>query len=57
MTSKWLYKIKHVTDGSLEKYKDQFVACGFSHIEGVYYDETFALVASFSSIRAMIFVV
>ena len=57
MTSKWLYKITHVADGSLEKYKAQFVVSGFSHIKGVYYDETFASVASFSSIRAMIFVV
>jgi hypothetical protein len=22
VTSKWLYKIKHVADGSIEKYKD-----------------------------------
>jgi len=30
VTSKWLYKIKHATDGSMEKYKAHFVACGFS---------------------------
>ena len=32
ITSKWLYKIKHAGDGSLEKYKDRFVARGFSGI-------------------------
>ena len=28
--SKWIYKIKHGTDGSIEKYKPSFVARGFS---------------------------
>jgi hypothetical protein len=30
VTSKWIYKIKHATDGSVEKYKVRFVARGFS---------------------------
>jgi hypothetical protein len=29
VSSKWLFKIKHVADGSIEKYKEIFVACGF----------------------------
>ena len=28
VTSKWIYKIKHATDGSIEKYKVRFVARG-----------------------------
>jgi hypothetical protein len=35
VSSKWLYKIKHVVDGSIEKYKARFVARGFSQKEGV----------------------
>ena len=45
VTSKWLYKLKHAADGSIEKYKDRFVARGFSQVEGVDYDETFVPVA------------
>ena len=30
VTSKWLYKIKHDVDGSVEKYKARFVAHGFT---------------------------
>ena len=35
VNSKWIYKIKHVADGSIEKYKAIFVAHGFSKKEGI----------------------
>ena len=38
VTSKWIYKIKHDTDGSIEKYKAIFVARGFSQKEGIDYE-------------------
>jgi hypothetical protein len=52
--SRWIYKIKHVADGSVEKFKARFVAKGFSQKEGIDYDETFAPVARYTSIRAVI---
>ena len=54
VTSKWLFKIKHGTDGSVGKHKARFVARGFSQKEGIDYDETFALVARYTSIKAII---
>ena len=30
VTSNWIYKIKHAIDQSIKKYKERFVACGFS---------------------------
>jgi hypothetical protein len=54
VTSKWLYKIKHAADGSIEKYKARFVACGFSQKEGIDYDEIFAPIARYTSIWIII---
>ena len=54
VTSKWVYKIKHAADGSVNKYKARFVARGFSQKEGEYYDETFSPVARCTFIRAII---
>ena len=53
VSSKWIYKIKHVVDGSIEKYKERFVARGFSQKEGIDYEETFALVARYTIIRTI----
>eukprot|EP00253_Pinus_taeda_P006802 PITA_06802 len=52
--SRWTYKVKQVADGSVEKYKARFVARGFSEIEGIDYEETFAPVARYSSIQMIL---
>ena len=51
---RWIYKVKQVVDGSVEKYKARFFAQGFSQIEGIDYEETFAPVTRYSSIRMIL---
>ena len=53
VSSKWIYKINHVSNGSIEKYKAMFVARGFSQKEGIDYAETFAPVSRYTSIRTI----
>ena len=43
VSSKWIYKIKHTTDGSIEKYNTRFVAHRFSRKEGIDYEIHFFL--------------
>ena len=54
VTSRWIYKIKHAVDGSIEKYKARCVACGFTQKEGIEYDETFAPYARYTTIKTII---
>jgi hypothetical protein len=54
VSSKWIYNIKHSADGSVEKLKAIFVARSFTHKEGINYEETFATIASYTSIRTII---
>jgi hypothetical protein len=50
---RWIYKVKQAANGSVEKYKARFVAQGFSQNEGIDYNETFAPVGRYSSIRSI----
>ena len=53
VTSKWIYKIKHAVDDIIEKYKARFMAHDFSQKEGIDYEENFAPVTRYTSIRSV----
>jgi hypothetical protein len=42
ISSKWIYKIKHAANETIEKNNARFLARGFSQKEGINYEETFA---------------
>ena len=54
IASKWVFRLKLNADGSVNYYKARHVAKGFTQQEGIDYEETFAPVARFTSLRVII---
>jgi len=51
---KWVYKVKHNFDRTIDHYKEQLVAKGFTQPEGLDFLDTFALAAKLTTLRLLL---
>ncbi|GKA13577.1 retrovirus-related pol polyprotein from transposon TNT 1-94 [Tanacetum coccineum] len=52
--SKWVFRIKCNSDGSIERFKGRLVAKGFNQNKGIDYNETFSLVAMMVTVKTFL---
>ena len=51
---RWIYKVKHNADGSVNRLKARLVAKGYAQTHDIDYEESFAPVAKMTTMRTVI---
>jgi len=51
---KWVHKIKHNIDGSMNRYKARLVTKGYAQTYGIDYEETYNPIAKMTTVRVII---
>ena len=52
---KWVYIIKHASNGSVERTKESLVTEGISQVEGIDYSETFSPISKVNTIILVLY--
>nr|GFA67246.1 ribonuclease H-like domain-containing protein [Tanacetum cinerariifolium] len=55
--SKWIYKIKFMSGGEIDRYKARLVAQGFGQKERIDYEETFSTVVKMATVKCLLNIV
>jgi len=52
--SRWVFKIKHLPDRSIDKYKGHIVAQGYLQVQGIHYNKIFASTARMAAMHTVL---
>ena len=51
---KWVYTVKYMKDGTVDRFKARYVVCGYSQIQGYDYDRSFSATLRGTSFRTLL---
>ena len=52
--SRWVFAVKYLSDGTVERFKARFVVCGYSQVHGVDYEQCFSSTMRGTTFRTLL---